>query len=98
MLDSRQSLIFIMYVADSRTLTANIRQRRGSLVDIRVPLYMDKNTAIPEGQTATKSLSNGVAGAYLQTYNAVRSLMGRPSKARGRYALHPHGCNGFWNG
>lgn len=31
------------------TLTANIRQRRGSLVDIRVPLYVDTNTVVPEG-------------------------------------------------
>lgn len=42
------------------TLTANIRQRRGSLVDIRVPLYIDKNTKVPEGERA--ELSNGHAG------------------------------------
>ncbi|KAK1925719.1 glutamate-cysteine ligase-domain-containing protein [Papiliotrema laurentii] len=42
------------------TLTANIRQRRGSLVDIRVPLYIDKNTVIPDGLKAP--LSNGHAG------------------------------------
>ncbi|TYJ53383.1 hypothetical protein B9479_005983 [Cryptococcus floricola] len=31
------------------TLTANIRERRGSLVDIRLPLYIDEKTPIPEG-------------------------------------------------
>ncbi|WVN90808.1 uncharacterized protein L203_106051 [Cryptococcus depauperatus CBS 7841] len=31
------------------TLTANIRQRRGSKVDIRVPLYIDEKTVIPNG-------------------------------------------------
>jgi glutamate--cysteine ligase catalytic subunit len=41
-------------------LTANIRQRRGSLVDIRVPLYIDQNTVVPEG--SEKQMSNGVAG------------------------------------
>ncbi|WOO83378.1 Glutamate--cysteine ligase [Vanrija pseudolonga] len=40
------------------TLTANIRQRRGSLVDIRVPLYVDKNTVLPDGVKAP--LSGGV--------------------------------------
>lgn len=42
------------------TLTANIRQRRGSLVDIRVPLFIDRNTTLPEGQEA--ALSNGHPG------------------------------------
>ena len=46
--------------ANDRTLTANIRQRRGSLVDIRLPLFIDENTPLPEGTQA--SLSNGVAG------------------------------------
>ncbi|WWC88384.1 uncharacterized protein L201_003295 [Kwoniella dendrophila CBS 6074] len=41
------------------TLTANIRQRRGSKVDIRVPLFIDENTTIPEGMNA--SISNGHA-------------------------------------
>lgn len=31
------------------TLTANIRQRRGSKVDIRLPLFIDENTLIPDG-------------------------------------------------
>ncbi|XAO27737.1 hypothetical protein I312_106598 [Cryptococcus bacillisporus CA1280] len=31
------------------TLTANIRQRRGSKVDIRLPLFIDENTRIPNG-------------------------------------------------
>ncbi|OXM75866.1 glutamate-cysteine ligase catalytic subunit [Cryptococcus neoformans Bt63] len=31
------------------TLTANIRQRRGSKVDIRLPLFIDENTLIPNG-------------------------------------------------
>ncbi|WVR06617.1 hypothetical protein IAU60_003649 [Kwoniella sp. DSM 27419] len=42
------------------TLTANIRSRRGSKVDIRVPLYIDEKTVVPEGMDAT--LANGVAG------------------------------------
>lgn len=46
-----------------RTLTANIRQRRGSLVDIRVPLFIDKNTVIPEG--SNNEVSNGHAGELL---------------------------------
>lgn len=32
------------------TLTANIRQRRGSKVDIRLPLFIDENTRIPNGR------------------------------------------------
>ncbi|WWD18775.1 hypothetical protein CI109_103230 [Kwoniella shandongensis] len=39
------------------TLTANIRSRRGSKVDIRVPLFIDENTQIPDGLNAP--LSNG---------------------------------------
>lgn len=42
----------------NRTLTANIRQRRGSLVDIRVPLFVDENTKVPDGMKS--DLSNGV--------------------------------------
>jgi hypothetical protein len=55
--------------ADDRTLTANIRQRRGSLVDIRLPLFIDENTPLPEGTQA--SLSNGHAGEP-ETSIAVR--------------------------
>jgi glutamate--cysteine ligase catalytic subunit len=45
------------------TLTANIRQRRGELVDIRVPLFVDKNTVLPEDQGVEQAeLSNGHAG------------------------------------
>ncbi|ORX37103.1 glutamate-cysteine ligase-domain-containing protein [Kockovaella imperatae] len=40
------------------TLTANIRARRGSLVDIRVPLFIDQNTNVPD--TEQKHLSNGI--------------------------------------
>lgn len=50
----------ILYRAEPRTLTANIRQRRGSLVDIRLPLFIDENTPVPEGTRA--ELSNGIAG------------------------------------
>ncbi|WVQ84399.1 hypothetical protein IAT38_006551 [Cryptococcus sp. DSM 104549] len=39
------------------TLTANIRQRRGSKVDIRLPLFIDENTVVPEGSNAP--ISNG---------------------------------------
>ncbi|WWC96482.1 hypothetical protein V866_003350 [Kwoniella sp. B9012] len=39
------------------TLTANIRQRRGSKVDIRVPLFIDENTVVPDGLKA--NMSNG---------------------------------------
>lgn len=46
------------WVLMSRTLTANIRQRRGSLVDIRVPLFVDEKTEVPEGKDS--KLSNGV--------------------------------------
>lgn len=46
-----------MCLANRSTLTANIRQRRGSLVDIRVPLFIDKNTPLPEGCKAPLSLS-----------------------------------------
>ncbi|OCF35018.1 glutamate-cysteine ligase catalytic subunit [Kwoniella heveanensis BCC8398] len=42
------------------TLTANIRERRGSKVDIRVPLYIDENTVVPEGSKAP--IANGHAG------------------------------------
>jgi glutamate--cysteine ligase catalytic subunit len=42
------------------TLTANIRQRRGELVNIRVPLFIDKNTVIPD-DTESSGLSNGHA-------------------------------------
>ncbi|WWC71056.1 uncharacterized protein I206_105009 [Kwoniella pini CBS 10737] len=41
------------------TLTANIRSRRGSKVDIRVPLFIDENTVIPDGMKS--SISNGHA-------------------------------------
>ncbi|KAK8858883.1 hypothetical protein IAR55_003114 [Kwoniella newhampshirensis] len=37
------------------TLTANIRSRRGSKVDIRVPLFIDEKTEIPDGLSALKS-------------------------------------------
>ncbi|RXK35782.1 glutamate-cysteine ligase catalytic subunit [Tremella mesenterica] len=37
------------------TLTANIRQRRGSKVDIRVPLFIDENTVVPEGMSAPQA-------------------------------------------
>lgn len=42
------------------TLTANIRERRGSLVDIRVPLFVDKETVVPFGLSAPPS--NGHVG------------------------------------
>ncbi|KAL7420624.1 glutamate--cysteine ligase [Cryptotrichosporon argae] len=42
------------------TLTANIRQRRGSLVDIRVPLFIDEHTRLPAGVSAPLSLSQSV--------------------------------------
>ena len=42
------------------TLTANIRERRGDLVDIKVPIFVDKNTVLPEGTSAP--LSNGHIG------------------------------------
>jgi len=48
-----------------RTLTANIRERRGSLVDIKVPIFVDKNTVLPEGTSAP--LSNGHVGESLHT-------------------------------
>ncbi|ORY31829.1 glutamate-cysteine ligase-domain-containing protein [Naematelia encephala] len=35
------------------TLTANIRERRGSKVDIRVPLYIDRNTPLPDNCKVT---------------------------------------------
>ncbi|WRT68069.1 uncharacterized protein IL334_005044 [Kwoniella shivajii] len=41
------------------TLTANIRQRRGSKVDIRVPLFIDKQTILPDGLKAP--ISNGIS-------------------------------------
>lgn len=44
---------------EDRTLTANIRQRRGSKVDIRVPLFIDKNTEIPK-RYGKHALSNGI--------------------------------------
>jgi hypothetical protein len=51
--------------AHDRTLTANIRERRGSLVDIKVPIFVDKNTVLPEGTSAPQS--NGHVGKSLQT-------------------------------
>ena len=42
------------------TLTANIRERRGDLVDIKVPIFVDKHTVLPEGTSAP--LSNGHIG------------------------------------
>lgn len=61
MLGSRECLIR-KAVGDGklmgRTLTANIRERRGSLVDIRLPLFVDENTEVPEGMK--KVLSGGV--------------------------------------
>jgi glutamate--cysteine ligase catalytic subunit len=47
----------------SRTLTANIRERRGDLVDIKVPIYVDKHTVLPSGTSAPES--NGHIGEYL---------------------------------
>jgi len=38
-----------------RTLTANIRERRGDLVDIKVPIYVDKHTVLPDGTSAPES-------------------------------------------
>ncbi|CAK9780515.1 GCS-domain-containing protein [Cutaneotrichosporon oleaginosum] len=40
------------------TLTANIRQRRGSLVDIRLPLFIDEHTKLPEGSKVPLSRTN----------------------------------------
>lgn len=57
------------------TLTANIRQRRGSLVDIRVPLYVDANTQVPAGKD--KTLSTTPCKSY-QT-----SLIVAPAKPTG---------------
>jgi hypothetical protein len=51
--------------AHDRTLTANIRERRGSLVDIKVPIFVDKNTVLPEGTSAPQS--NGHVGEALNT-------------------------------
>jgi glutamate--cysteine ligase catalytic subunit len=47
-------------------LTANIRERRGSLVDIKVPIYVDKHTVLPEGTFAAES--NGHIGEYLMGF------------------------------
>jgi len=81
MLDSRESIFYddetsLMY----RTLTANIRERRGSLVDIKVPIFVDKNTVLPEGTSAP--LSNGHVGEPLYaspiTLNAHVSVSAKP--------------------
>ena len=62
-----------------RTLTANIRERRGSLVDIKVPIFVDKNTVLPEGTSAP--LSNGHVGEsphFSVTPNTYVSVPAKP--------------------
>jgi glutamate--cysteine ligase catalytic subunit len=49
----------------SRTLTANIRERRGSLVDIRVPIFIDKDTVLPPGTSAPESNGHEHIGQYI---------------------------------
>lgn len=82
------------------TLTANIRERRGSLVDIRVPLFIDENTEQPEGTDAP--MSNGHASEpplACLTYLTKSPVERRSSRQTGTgHAVHPHGRHGVWNG
>jgi hypothetical protein len=48
------------------TLSANIRQRRGSKVNIRVPLFRDKNTPEYQGCTSSWEDDHGCCGSYSQ--------------------------------
>lgn len=74
-----------------RTLTANIRERRGSLVDIKVPIYVDKDTVLPEGTSAPQS--NGHIGEYLRL-----SMFGAEISFREAWThdpIHQDGRHGF---
>jgi hypothetical protein len=100
MLDSRTSALRFSPWARSliyRTLTANIRQRRGSLVDIRLPLFVDESTEVPEGMK--KVLSGGTPRTSL----IRRGCWKRPDAASSRKtasgnSVYPHGRHGLRNG
>ena len=81
----------------NRTLTANIRQRRGSLVDIRVPLFIDTHTELPDGMKEAPK-SNGNASEFIMRMRCVFTEMFRSRQADRRNTLHPHGRNGFRHG
>lgn len=64
------------------TLTANIRQRRGEKVNIRVPLFRDVNTPEYEGSPGNPNGGGGCCGDALQLWrygkgDASQELYGR---------------------
>jgi len=56
------------------TLTENIRTRRGSKVDIRVPLFKDKNTKKGESQIHMDAMAFGMGCCCLQVTFLARNL------------------------
>mmetsp|Transcript_16796 Transcript_16796/g.23526 ORF Transcript_16796/g.23526 Transcript_16796/m.23526 type:complete len:841 (-) Transcript_16796:220-2742(-) len=56
------------------TLTANIRTRRGSKVDIRVPLFKDKNTPQNEHEIHMDAMAFGMGCCCLQVTFLSRNL------------------------
>nr|XP_018262051.1 glutamate-cysteine ligase catalytic subunit [Kwoniella dejecticola CBS 10117]OBR84209.1 glutamate-cysteine ligase catalytic subunit [Kwoniella dejecticola CBS 10117] len=60
------------------TLTANIRQRRGSKVDIRVPLFIDENTEVPDVVTLISAKRAKLADRSDATVAPAKPLPGTP--------------------
>ena len=65
------------------TLTANIRERRGSLVDIRVPLFVDQETKLPEGLCAPMSNGEPSESTVQRSHKCTqRMLTSAPASAK----------------
>ena len=99
-------ILYVAHITLCRTLTANIRTRRGSKVAINLPLFIDEKTLRPFIDPAIpwdRNLYPEDPGSYHVTPLTRIPLLTAADTRRGekwRCLTRPylHGCYGLWNG